>query len=145
MSIANASIILARNSSSPSSSSMYYCQCEINCCLHVWAISTIRVQNFFKIQWDNLRATTLTKIWWAFCMCMFSCILCTSLHEKPPSLFMCASSHKKDDNNIRFDFDGHNDMVISRVQTHSCTNQNTRPNIWVYKLLIFQWWRNWII
>ncbi len=103
--------------------------------LHVWVISTTCVQNFFKIQWNNLHAK-LYKNMMNICMCMFSCILCTSLHEEPPSLFMCASFHKKNDNNIGIDFARHDDMVINRVQTHSYTNQNMRPNIWVSRLLI---------
>jgi hypothetical protein len=94
----------------------------------------------FKKSNETTYVQSFTKIWWAFCMCMFSCILCTSLHEEPLSLSMCASSYKKYPNNIGFDFVGHDDMVINRVQTHSYTNQNTSPNIWVSKLLIFQWW-----
>jgi hypothetical protein len=49
----------------------------------------------FKNPMRQPTCKALKKIWWAFCMCMFSCILCTSLHEEPPSLSMCASSHKK--------------------------------------------------
>ncbi len=94
LSNANASIILARNSSSPCPH-----PCNIVNVKSIVASTFGPFQQLVCITFLKSNETTymqsFTKIWWAFCMCMFSCILCTSLHEEPPSLSMCASSHKK--------------------------------------------------
>lgn len=92
---ANASIILARNSSSPLSSSMSYCQCVINCCLHVWAISTTCMQNFLKIQWGNLHAKLYKNM-----MSILHVHVFMHFVHKPPwrttkFIYVCKFSQKK--------------------------------------------------
>jgi hypothetical protein len=63
------------------------------------------------------------------CACFHA--FCAQASMKNHQVYLCVQVLTKTmTNNIGFDFVGHDDMVINRVQTHSYTNQNTRPNIW---------------